>query len=45
MSTEPLFIHVYDCLTGETTEREMTLEEVAEREALIPNAPDVPDPE
>jgi hypothetical protein len=45
MSTEPLFIHVYDCLTGETTEREMTAEEVAEREAIIPSAPDVPSPE
>jgi hypothetical protein len=45
MSTEPLFIHVYDCLTGETTEREMTPEEVTEREALIPNAPVLPSPE
>ncbi len=45
MSTEPLFTHVYDCLTGETTDREMTPEEVAEREALIPNAPDVPSAE
>ena len=45
MSTEPLMIHVYDCLTGETTEREMTPEEVADREAIIPSAPDVPSPE
>jgi hypothetical protein len=45
MNTEPLFTHVYDCLTGETTQREMTPEEVADREALIPNAPNVPSPE
>ena len=43
MSTEPLMIHVYDCLTGETTEREMTAEEVADREAIIPSAPVLPD--
>ena len=45
MSTEPFMIHVYDCLTGETSEREMTPEEVADREAIIPSAPDVPDAE
>lgn len=42
MSNEPLLIHVYNAETGEETQREMTPEEVAEREALIPNAPNVP---
>jgi hypothetical protein len=42
MINEPLFIHVYDCLTGETTEREMTPEEVAEREAINPSSPTLP---
>ena len=42
MSTEPFMIHVYDCLTGETSEREMTPEEVADREAIIANTPALP---
>jgi hypothetical protein len=39
MSTEPLFIHVYNALTGEETQREMTPEEVADREAINPSSP------
>lgn len=34
-------IHQYDCLTGQTTEREMTDEEIA----AIPDAIDFPRPE
>ncbi len=45
MSTEPLFIHVYNAETGEESQREMTAEEVADREAIIPSAPDVPSTE
>jgi hypothetical protein len=45
MSTEPMLIDVYDALTGVQTQREMTPEEVAEREALIPNAPALSSPE
>jgi len=41
MSQEPMFIHVYNALTGEETQREMTPEEVAEREALVINAPTI----
>jgi hypothetical protein len=42
MNTEPLFTHVYDALTGETTQREMTPEEVADREAINPSSPTLP---
>jgi hypothetical protein len=42
MSKEPLFIHVYNALTGEETQREMTPEEVAEREAINPSSPNLP---
>ena len=42
MSKEPLLIHVYNALTGEETQREMTPEEVAEYEARTIDAPIVP---
>jgi len=45
MSNEPLFIHVYDGLTGEEFQREMTPEEVAEYEARTVDAPVLPDAE
>ena len=41
MSTPKPIIHQYDCLTGETTEREMTDEEIAS----IPDAVEFPSPE
>jgi hypothetical protein len=41
MSNLKLTIHQYDCLTGETTEREMTDEEIA----FIPDAVEFPSPE
>jgi hypothetical protein len=41
MSDPKPTIHQYDCLTGETTERKMTDEEIA----AIPDAIDFPRPE
>jgi hypothetical protein len=45
MSQEPMFIHVYNALTGEETQRKMTDEETAEYEARIANSPTLPSPE
>lgn len=45
MSSEPLIIHIFNALTGQTTEREMTPEEVADRETLISDALALPSPE
>jgi hypothetical protein len=45
MSKEPLLIHVYNALTGEQTQREITPEEVAQNEATVTDAPVVPDPD
>jgi hypothetical protein len=42
MMSDPIpKIHQYDCLTGETTEREMTDEEIA----AMPDPADFPRPE
>jgi hypothetical protein len=45
MNKEPMFIHFFDAVTGETIQREMTPEEVADREALIADAPALPSAE
>jgi len=45
MNNETLFIHVYDAITGQETQREMTPEEVAEREAINPSSPTLSDVE
>ena len=38
-------ITIFDALTGEVTEREMTAEEAAAHEAIISNTPTLPSPE
>jgi|688.fasta_scaffold1071458_1 hypothetical protein len=42
MSKEPMFIHVFDCLTGIESQREMTPEEIAEHEARIADFSSLP---
>jgi hypothetical protein len=45
MQEKLMFIDVFNGVTGEHTQREMTPEEVAEREALNTDSPNLPDVE
>lgn len=42
MQKEPMFIDVFNSFTGEHTQREMTPEEVAERETLNTDSSTLP---